>query len=101
MAKAKSPSRSGALDTRWTYVILGRSSDHSRYEEAWNYGFPQELEHFVKCVKEDLQPEVTGHDGRAVMEALYAAYASAGEGRRIDLPFTTDAKTPFELWGGV
>lgn len=82
-----------AGDTKgWSFTI---------YEEAWNYGFPQELEHFVKCVKEDLQPEVTGHDGRAVMEALFAAYASAGEGRRIDLPFQTDAKTPFELWGGV
>lgn len=82
-----------AGDTKgWSFTI---------YEEAWNYGFPQELEHFVRCVKEDLQPEVTGHDGRAVLEAIYAAYASAGEGRRIDLPFTTDAKTPFELWGGV
>jgi len=82
-----------AGDTKgWSFTI---------YEEAWNYGFPQELEHFVKCVKEDLEPEVTGQDGRAVMEAIFAAYASAGEGRRIDLPFQTDAKTPFELWGGV
>ena len=45
--------------------------------------------------------EVTGRDGRAVMEAIFAAYASAGERRRIDLPFKTDARTPFELWGGV
>ncbi|WP_339911499.1 Gfo/Idh/MocA family oxidoreductase [Symmachiella dynata] len=82
-----------AGDTKgWSYTI---------YEEAWNYGFPQEMEHFVHCVRDDQQPCITGHDGRAVMEALYAAYASAGQGRRIDLPFETDAKTPFELWGGV
>ncbi len=82
-----------AGDTKgWSYTI---------YEEAWNYGFPQEMEHFVHCVRDDTEPSVTGRDGRAVMEAIFAAYASAGQGRRIDLPFETDAKTPFELWGGA
>ena len=68
------------------------------YEELWNYGFPQELEHFVQCVRDDLPPAETGHDGRAVMEAMFAAYASAGQGRRIELPFETDAQRPFDLW---
>ena len=30
---------------------------------------------------------VTGEDGRAVLEVLFAAYASAGTGRKIALPF--------------
>jgi len=68
------------------------------FEEIWNYGFPQELEHFVDCVLHDKEPEETGEDGRIVMEALFAAYASAGQGRRIDLPFATDAQRPFDLW---
>jgi predicted dehydrogenase len=70
------------------------------YEESWNYGFPQEFAHFVDCVRLDLQPLVTGEDGLAVMEALFAAYASAGSGRKVALPFHTDAARPFDLWKG-
>jgi len=73
----------------WTFTI---------YEEDWNYGFPQELEHFVDCVLNDRKPIVTGDDGRAVMEIIMAAYASAGSGKKIDLPYETDAKRPIDLW---
>jgi predicted dehydrogenase len=68
------------------------------YEEIWNYGFPQEFEHFVDCVKNDKQPLVTGEDGRAVLEVIFAAYASAGTGRKVELPFKTDAEKPIRLW---
>jgi myo-inositol 2-dehydrogenase / D-chiro-inositol 1-dehydrogenase len=71
------------------------------FEELWNYGFPQEMTHFVDCVRHDLEPLVTGEDGRAVLEVLFAAYASAGAGRKIALPFRTDAAKPFDLWGGA
>jgi len=37
-------------------------------------------------------------DGKAVLEVLFAAYASAREGRRIELPFATDAARPIDLW---
>ena len=73
----------------WSFTI---------YEEAWNYGFPQEMAHFVDCVKHDLKPQVTGEDGRAVLEAIFAAYESAGSGRKVELPFSTDAAKPFDLW---
>jgi len=79
-----------AGDTRgWSFTI---------YEESWNYGFPQEFAHFVDCVKNDKTPLVTGEDGKAVLEVIFAAYASAGEGRKISLPFHTDAKKPIRLW---
>ena len=68
------------------------------YEEIWNYGFPQEMEHFVDCVKHDKTPLVTGEDGRAVLEIIYAAYASAGLGRKVELPFHPDADKPYKLW---
>lgn len=68
------------------------------FEEEWNYGFPQELEHFVSCVKDGTEPLETGEDGRAVLELIMAAYESAATGRRVDLPFTTEAKLPIEPW---
>ncbi|HEY7508905.1 MAG TPA: Gfo/Idh/MocA family oxidoreductase, partial [Vicinamibacteria bacterium] len=68
------------------------------YEENWNYGFPQEMAHFVDCVRHDRAPLVTGQDGRAVLEAVFAAYASAGTGRKVALPFATDAARPIALW---
>jgi predicted dehydrogenase len=71
------------------------------YEEAWNYGFPQEMAHFVDCVRRDEQPLVTGEDGLAVLEVLFAAYASARSGCKASLPFETDAAKPFDLWGGA
>ncbi|HJQ27632.1 MAG TPA: Gfo/Idh/MocA family oxidoreductase [Blastocatellia bacterium] len=73
----------------WSFTI---------YEEAWNYGFPQEMAHFVDCVRHDLEPLVTGADGRAVLEAIFAAYQSAGSGRKVELPFQTDAQKPYDLW---
>jgi myo-inositol 2-dehydrogenase / D-chiro-inositol 1-dehydrogenase len=73
----------------WSFTI---------YEEAWNYGFPQEMAHFVDCVKNDKPPLVTGEDGRAVLEAIFAAYASAGKGEKIKLPFQTSAAKPIDLW---
>jgi myo-inositol 2-dehydrogenase/D-chiro-inositol 1-dehydrogenase len=79
-----------APDTKgWTFTI---------YEEAWNYGFPQELEHFVGCVKTGTRPLETGEDGRAVLEIIMAAYESAATGKRIELPLRTEAKTPIEPW---
>jgi predicted dehydrogenase len=73
----------------WSFTI---------YEEIWNYGFVQEMEHFVQCVKNDLQPIVTGEDARAVMEVLFAAYESAGTGRKVLLPFPSKAARPIDLW---
>jgi predicted dehydrogenase len=71
---------------------------HTIYEEAWNYGFPQEIAHFVECVKDDKQPSVTGEDGRAVLEAIFAAYESAGTGKKITLPFASNAPKPIDHW---
>ncbi len=53
------------------------------YEEIWNYGFPQEFAHFVDCVKNDKTPLVTGADGKAVLEVIFAAYESAGTGKKV------------------
>ncbi len=73
----------------WTFTI---------FEEAFNQGYPQELKHFIDCVRNDQPPLVTGADGRAVLELLYAAYASAGRGQKVKCPFTAKVAKPIDLW---
>ncbi len=69
------------------------------FEEIWNYGFPQEMQHFVRCVRGKETPLETGEDGREVLKILYAAYESAGTGRRIDWPYTPrKVGKPIDLW---
>ena len=72
------------------------------FEETWNYGFPQEMQHFVDCVARDDLPLETGEDGRLVLEILCAAYQSARLGQKVSLrePFATVAKKPIDLWLG-
>ena len=86
-AVEKAPTTKG-----WTFTM---------YEEMWNYGFPQEMQHFIDCVRLDQPSAVTGEDGKAVLEIMMAAYASAGEGKKVLLPFATDAKRPIDLWKKV
>jgi myo-inositol 2-dehydrogenase / D-chiro-inositol 1-dehydrogenase len=70
------------------------------FEEVFNQGYPHELKHFIECVQQDKQPLVTGEDGRAVLEIIYAAYASAAQGKKVMLPFVPVSKSmkPIELW---
>jgi predicted dehydrogenase len=98
--------RGGSLHTFSApgYTSAGEQAPHTRgwtwtsFEEAWNYGFPQELQHFVDCIENGSQPMLTGEDGRAVLEIICAAYKSAKVGERISLPFPTDARRPVDLW---
>jgi predicted dehydrogenase len=84
-AVEKAPSTKG-----WTYPV---------FEELWNYGFPQEMVHFARCVRGKEQPQASGEDGLVVMKALYAAYASAGQGRKIGMPFEArGVQKPIDLW---
>jgi predicted dehydrogenase len=75
--------------TGWTYPV---------FEELWNYGFPQEMRHFARAIQGVETPQATGEDGRAVLEAVYAAYASAGLGRKVQLPYTPTASRPIDEW---
>ena len=74
----------------WTFTM---------FEEVWNYGFPQEMQHFVNCALAREEPLETGEDGREVLKILYAAYQSAGEGRRIEFPYNPPkVDKPIDLW---
>jgi len=89
-------------ETGYGYAVekasITRGWSFTMYEEAWNYGFPQELAHFVECVRDDKTPLETGEDGRAVLEMIFAAYESARTGCRVTLPFSTQARRPVDLW---
>ena len=86
-----------AGDTRgWTFTV---------YEEAWNYGIPQEMSHFLDCILEGAEPVETGDDARVALEIVYAAYESAGTGRRVTFPLELTAEQraapPYRLWRPV
>jgi predicted dehydrogenase len=78
-----------AITKGWTFTI---------FEEIWNYGFPQEMRHFIECVLTDTPPAVTGEDGRAVLEIIIAAYESAATGRKVALPSDSDPNMPIQPW---
>jgi predicted dehydrogenase len=63
------------------------------------HGYVGELAHFLAGLG-GKPVEETGDDGRAVLEILVAAYASAGQGgREIALPFRpTGVTRPIDLW---
>ena len=85
-AVEKAPSTQG-----WSYPV---------FEEHWNYGIPQEMRHFARCVRGKETLQATGEDGRVVMQVLYAAYASAGTGQKTGMPYQPTAKTPIQEWLG-
>ncbi len=73
----------------WSYPV---------FEELWNYGFPQEMRHFARAIRGLESPIATGEDGRVVLEAIYAAYASAGLGRKVSLPYQPTTERPVDEW---
>ena len=57
------------------------------------------MAHFARCVRGKEEPQATGEDGLVVMKTLYAGYASAGEGRKIQMPFSAkEVQKPIDLW---
>jgi predicted dehydrogenase len=74
----------------WSYPV---------YEELWNYGFPQEMRHFARCVRGREPPMATGEDGRLVQEVILAGYQSARIGAKVSLPFRpAGVRRPIDLW---
>lgn len=87
-AVEKAPTTKG-----WSYPV---------FEELWNYGFPQEMRHFARCIRGKEEPQATGQDGRIVLEAIYAAYESAGQGKKIAMPLQSRGrKKPIDGWLGA
>jgi myo-inositol 2-dehydrogenase/D-chiro-inositol 1-dehydrogenase len=51
-----------APDTRgWTFTM---------FDELWNSGFPQEMDHFARCVADDVVPRETGEDAARFLRSF-------------------------------
>ena len=101
--------RGGALSTYSAagYSYAGEQAGWTRgwtwtsFEEGWQYGFPQEIAHFVDCIENGTPPMLTGEDGRDVLEVICAAYLSARTGKRIRPPVRERGLRPYEYWLGA
>ncbi len=62
--------------TGWQFVCL---------EETWTRGYNQEIQNFMECVANGGQPLADVDLAFDTIQATYAAYWSAEEGRRIRL----------------
>lgn len=55
-------------------------------DEHWASGYPQEIQDFAECVAYDREPLSGWTLARDVVAVIYAAYVSAEEGRRVEVP---------------
>ncbi|MBD3292518.1 MAG: gfo/Idh/MocA family oxidoreductase [Armatimonadia bacterium] len=55
-------------------------------DEHWASGYPQEIQDFAECVAHDGEPLSGWMLARDVVAVIYAAYVSAEEGRRVEVP---------------
>jgi len=51
--------------------------------EAWNFGYPQEIQHFIECIKDNKAPLTDGKYGQKILTIVEAMYKSA-ESRKIE-----------------
>lgn len=75
---------------RLTELRWARSGEPETVEtvdpvEGADLGYRAASEHFVACLREDREPEVTAHDGLAALEVSLALLASAHDGRTVEL----------------
>jgi predicted dehydrogenase len=50
-------------------------------EEAWTFGYPQEMKHFVKCIETGEKPLTDGEYGLKILRIVEAMYKSAQSGK--------------------
>ncbi|HCA48708.1 MAG TPA: oxidoreductase, partial [Armatimonadetes bacterium] len=54
----------------------------------WASGYPHEIQDFAECVAEGREPLSGWTLARDVVAVIYAAYVSAEEGRRVEVPLS-------------
>lgn len=70
------------------------------FEWLWSNGYPQEMSEFARAARAGRAPSESALDGLKVLEIMWAAYASAAEGRVIELPYRPPEgyTNPVRLW---
>ena len=56
----------------WTYPVP---------VEAWNFGYPQEIKHFIDCIENGNKPLTDGHYGLEILNIVETMYKSAQSGK--------------------
>ncbi len=69
-----------AMDVRY-----GSRSVKTTFKQMKN-GWIREIEHFVECIQKNMQPQVTGEDGKKALEMVLAAYESQETRKPVKLP---------------
>jgi len=57
-------------------------------------GYKPTIDEFIRCIKENKKPMITGRDARAVLEIGLACYQSVKEGKPVKLPLKTEVDVP-------
>jgi predicted dehydrogenase len=72
---------------------------HPEWDWIWNSGYPGSTQNVVDAILEGTDVEETVDEWEAVLEILLAAYLSAAEDRRVELPLDAPPEAlPLELW---
>ena len=72
-------------ELRWARSGEPETVEPIRATEGTDLGYRTASEHFIACLHEAREPEVTGRDGLAALEISLALLTSAAEGRGVDL----------------
>ena len=62
-----------------------------RHQHQRDNSYQAEWQHFIKCVKENSTPLITGDDGSKVLEIIEAARISAASGYQVSVQETSQA----------
>jgi len=67
-------------------ISTRRGWNYASPDEHWANGYHQEMQDFMEAVAEDREPLSGWTLARDVVSVIYAAYVSAEEGRRVEVP---------------
>lgn len=81
----------------WTCVKVPLTADQARVYERGRWSTHHMMRDLILAIEKDTNPECSGYDGREAMEINHAAFVSAIERRRVDLPLAS-RDHPLKVW---
>jgi myo-inositol 2-dehydrogenase/D-chiro-inositol 1-dehydrogenase len=56
--------------------------------EAWNFGYPQEIAHFIKCITNNENPLTDGNYGLKILKIIETMYKSSKTSKIEEVSYT-------------
>ena len=76
-------------DSKYDYVAFSNKTINTPYSDTWidlfREAYVEEDHHFIKCIREDLTPRVTGYDGNMAVKIVNAGNRSIKPGEIVRL----------------